>query len=156
MDYCMKNKLPRIENFILNKFREILCTDFIENSRDEAWKNKDMDHFNVPKQPELCWHNMMTSLNGNISALLAICAGNSPVTGELPAQRSVTQSFDVFFDLCPNERLSKQTRGRWFETPSRPLWRHSNEFSFFFSASSRFGLRINSLVSETRPGQVCS
>ena len=31
------------------------------------------------------------------SALLAICAGNSPVTGELPAQRPVTRSFDVFF-----------------------------------------------------------
>ena len=33
------------------------------------------------------------------SALLAICAGNSPVTGEFPAQRPVRQSFDVFFDL---------------------------------------------------------
>ena len=33
------------------------------------------------------------------SALLAICAGNSPVTGEFPAQWPVTQSFDVFFDL---------------------------------------------------------
>ena len=33
------------------------------------------------------------------SALLAICAGNSPVTGELPAQRPVTWNFDVFFDL---------------------------------------------------------
>ena len=33
------------------------------------------------------------------SALLAICAGNSPVTGEFHAQRPVTQSFDVFFDL---------------------------------------------------------
>ena len=31
------------------------------------------------------------------SALLAICAGKSPVTGEFPAQRPV--SFDVFFDL---------------------------------------------------------
>ena len=39
-----------------------------------------------------------------ISALLAICAGNSPVNGEVPAQRPVTRSFDVFFDL----RLSKQ------------------------------------------------
>ena len=29
------------------------------------------------------------------SALLAISAGNSPVTGEFPAQRPVTQSFDV-------------------------------------------------------------
>ena len=33
------------------------------------------------------------------SALLAICAGNLPVTGEFPAQRPVTRSFDVFFDL---------------------------------------------------------
>ena len=37
------------------------------------------------------------------SALLAICAGNSPVTGEFPAQRPVTRSFDVFFDLRLNE-----------------------------------------------------
>ena len=33
------------------------------------------------------------------SALLALCAGNSPVTGELPTQRPVTRSFDVFCDL---------------------------------------------------------
>ena len=33
------------------------------------------------------------------SALLAFCAGNSPVTGEFPTQRPVTRSFDVFFDL---------------------------------------------------------
>ena len=29
------------------------------------------------------------------SALLAICAGNSPVPGEFPAQTPVTRSFDV-------------------------------------------------------------
>ena len=61
------------------------------------------------------------------SALLAICAGNSPVPGEFPAQRPVTRSFDVFFDLRLNKRLSKQSRGWWFETLSRPLWRHCNE-----------------------------
>ena len=33
------------------------------------------------------------------SALLAICAGNSPVTGEFLAQKPVTRSFGVFFDL---------------------------------------------------------
>ena len=43
-----------------------------------------------------------------VSALLAICAGNSPVPGEFPAQRSVTQGFDVFFDLRPDKQLSKQ------------------------------------------------
>ena len=60
------------------------------------------------------------------SVLLAICAGNSPVPGEFPAQRPVTRSFDVFFDLRTNRRLSKQWRGWWFETQSRSLWRHRN------------------------------
>ena len=60
------------------------------------------------------------------SALLAICAGNSPVTGEFPAQRPVTRSFDVLFDLRLNKRLSKQPWGWWFETLSGPLWRHCN------------------------------
>ena len=32
-------------------------------------------------------------------ALLALCAGNSPVTGEFPSQRPVTWNFDVLFDL---------------------------------------------------------
>ena len=45
----------------------------------------------------------------NFSALLAICAGNSPVPGEFPAQRPVTRSFNVFFDLRLNKRLSKQS-----------------------------------------------
>ena len=40
------------------------------------------------------------------SALLAICAGNSPVPFEFPAQRPVTRGFDVFFDLRPDKRLS--------------------------------------------------
>ena len=56
------------------------------------------------------------------SALLALCVGNSPMTGEFPSQRPGTRSFDVFFDLCLNKRLSKQSWGWWFETPS--LWRH--------------------------------
>ena len=41
------------------------------------------------------------------SLLLAICAGNSPVTGEFPTQRPVTQSVDIFFDLRVNKPLSK-------------------------------------------------
>ena len=40
-------------------------------------------------------------------ALLAICVGNSPILGEFPTQRPVTRSFDVFFDLRLNKRLSK-------------------------------------------------
>ena len=42
--------------------------------------------------------------------------------------RTVTRSFDVLFDLRLNKRLSKQSWRRWFETPSRSLWHHHNEF----------------------------
>ena len=60
------------------------------------------------------------------SALLALCAGNSPVTGEFPSQRLVMRNFDIFFDLRLNKRLSKQSWSWWFETPSCPLRRHCN------------------------------
>ena len=70
------------------------------------------------------------------SALLAICAGNSPVPGEFPAQRPVTLSFDVFFDLRLNKRLCKQSWGCWFETPLRPLWRHRNDLDYMRSRST--------------------
>ena len=60
------------------------------------------------------------------SALLALCAENSPVAGEFPAQRPVTRSLRILFDLRLKKRLSKQCWGWWFETLSRPLWRHCN------------------------------
>ena len=68
------------------------------------------------------WRHQMETF----SALLAICAGNSLVTGEFPAQRPVMWSFDVFFDQCPNKWLSKQPWGWWFEMPSCSLWCHYN------------------------------
>ena len=72
------------------------------------------------------WRHQMETF----SALLAICARNSSVPGEFPAQRPVTQSFDVFFDLRLNKRLNKQSSGWWFEMPSCPLWRHCNVLGF--------------------------
>ena len=60
------------------------------------------------------------------SALLAICAVNSLVSGEFPAQRPVPRSFDIFFDLRLKKQLSKQSWGWWFEMLSCPLWRHCN------------------------------
>ena len=58
------------------------------------------------------------------AALLALCAGNSRVIGEFPSQRPVTRCFDVFFYLCLNKRLSKQSWIWWFEALSRLIWRH--------------------------------
>ena len=76
---------------------------------------------------------IIKSSNGNMFRVTGFCAGNSPVntgnspvTGKFPSHRPVTRSFDVFFDLRLIKRLSKQSRRRWFETPSRSLWRHCN------------------------------
>ena len=71
-------------------------------------------YFQCIMNSETWWRHQMETF----SALLALCAGNSPVPGEFPAQRPVTRSFDVFFDLCLHKRLSKQTWGWWFETSS--------------------------------------
>ena len=61
------------------------------------------------------WRHQMETF----STLLAICAGNSPASGEFPGRRPVTRSFDVFFDLRLNKWLRKQSRGWLFETPLR-------------------------------------
>ena len=72
---------------------------------------------------------MMTSSNGNIFRVTCPLCGEFTGPGEFPAQRPVTRSFDVFFDLRPNKRLSKQPWGWWFETPSWSLWRQCNASS---------------------------
>ena len=72
----------------------------------------------------LTWlrHQMET-----ISALLARCAGNSPVTGEFPQQRPVTRGFWYFrFDLRLNKRCGEHSWGWWFDMSSCPLWRRCN------------------------------
>ena len=51
---------------------------------------------------------------------------NSLVPREFPTQRPLTRSFDVFFHLCLNKRLSKQSWGWWLEMLSHPLWHHHN------------------------------
>ena len=79
------------------------------------------------------WRHQMETF----SALLAICAGNSPITGEFLAQRPVTRRFDVFFDQHLNKRLSEQSQGWWFETQLCSLWRHGNGVM----ACRRFGAK---------------
>ena len=70
--------------------------------------------------------HMMTSSNGNIFRVTGPLCGEFTGPGEFPTQRPVTQSFDVFFDLRLNKRLSKQPWGWWFETSSWSLWRQWN------------------------------
>ena len=68
---------------------------------------------------------MMTSSNGNIFRVTGPLCGD--FTGEFPSPRPVTQSVDVFFDLRMHKRLSKQSWGWRFETPSWSFWRHCND-----------------------------
>ena len=77
--------------------------------------------------PWLYQSSMMTSSNGNIFRVTGHSCGEFTGPGEFPLQRPVTRSFDVFFDLRPNKRLSKQSWGWWFETLSCSLWRHRNK-----------------------------
>ena len=72
------------------------------------------------------WDIMMTSSNGNIFRVTGPLCGEFTGPGEFPTQRPVKRSFDVFFDLRLNKRLSKQPWGWWFETPSWSLWRQCN------------------------------
>ena len=83
--------------------------------------------------------DIVTSSMETFSALLVLCAGNSPVTGEFPAQRAVTRSVCVFIDQRLNKRLSIPLWGWWIEKPSRPLWCHCN--------GSRLMLRYSQLRS---------
>ena len=69
---------------------------------------------------------MMTSPNGNIFRVTGPLCGEFTGPGEFPTQRPVTRSFDVFFDLRLNKRLSIQPWDWWFETPSWSLWRQCN------------------------------
>ena len=56
--------------------------------------------------------------------LLALCMGNSPVTGEFLSQRPVMLRFDV---QHMNKQLNKQPGCWWFEMPSCSLWHHCND-----------------------------
>ena len=109
------------------------------------------------------WRHQMETF----SALLAFCAGNSPVTGEFPPQRPVTRSFDVFLDLRLNKRFSKQSWGWLFEMTLCPLWRHCNDLkkqestTSFCQCNYGNGLTVTSRhgitgSQRTIDGQVCA
>ena len=99
---CVTNSLETY--FKINTYGNLIQV-VLHNSRNmkvvSLWP---LDHFGESLGTKYLLF-MMTSSNGNISALLALCVGNSPVTDEFPAKK-VSRSFDVFFDLRLNKRLS--------------------------------------------------
>ena len=116
------------------------CPDALNSSTDYAikWYMTESNKWKVSHLSSHCnwfeawWRHQMEPF----TPLLAFCAVNSPVIGEFPAQRPVTRSFDVFFDLRLNKQLSKQLWGWWFETQSCPSWRHCSEKYMSFQKSN--------------------
>ena len=91
-----------------------------------AWSKMYEHHIKVNSR-------MMTSSNGDIFRVTGHLCGEFTGPGEFPAQRPVTRSFDACFGLGLNKRLSKQSRGWWYETPSRSLWLHRNGMRLWMS-----------------------
>ena len=123
--------------YVQNAPQNIIAKKRIFSSRYGIWFNL---HGNITSATILKMPSAIHTLNNPIAArfpwwnhqmqtfsvLLTICAGNSPVNGEFHAQRPLTRSFGVFFNLRLNKRLSKQWWVWFYETPSRPLRRHCN------------------------------
>ena len=59
-----------------------------------------------------CWLTWWCHQMETFSTSLDLYDGNPLVTGGFPSQRPVMWSFDVFYDLCLNKWLSKQSRLR--------------------------------------------
>ena len=112
-------------SIILFCFRSNVSLKFVPKDTIVSWSDFDrvIDWLIIGDDPYFPWWRHQRE---PFSTLLTLCAGNSPVTDEFPSQRPVTRSFDVFFDLRLNKRLSKQSWGWWFETPPWSSWRHCN------------------------------
>ena len=70
--------------------------------------------------------SIMISSNGNIFRITGPLCGEFTGHRRISLTKSMTRSFNVFFDLRLNEQLRKQSIHRWFETPSRSLSCHCN------------------------------
>ena len=90
--YICQNHDLQIQVFMVYKAPDLQSTNV--NIR-VPWRIFVMKMHDNPMNPDSYF--MMTSSNGNIFR----------VTGEFPSQKPVTRSFDIFFDLRPNNRLSK-------------------------------------------------
>ena len=86
--------------------------------------------------PRTPWHYtaMMTSSNGNIFRVTGTSCGEFTGHRWIPLTKASAAELWRFFDLLLNKRLSKQSWGWWFETPSCPLWRHCDVFNWSFKS----------------------
>ena len=101
-------------NYIFQSFTmaELTEKELLECQVSSFRAQRDMTRMKTSEAISRLVHEIWTwwrYLMETFSESLAIGAGNSPVTGEFPAQRPVTQGFDIFFDLRLNIQLNKQS-----------------------------------------------
>ena len=130
--YNATSQLPGCEDsweleFIPLNNREVDFSRLYEIKPTAGWYvTRTCDQFEAIVPEKDLVNFMMTSSNGNIFRVTDPLCGEFTGPGEFPTQRPVTRSFDVYFDLRLNKRLSKQPWGWWFETPLWSLWRQCN------------------------------
>ena len=112
---------------------------FLEQSR--WWEELFLTPCDSDAGVKTWWRNQME---------IFFASGEPPVTGEFPSQRLVTRSFDVFFDLRLNKRLSKQSRLWWYGTPLRSLWRHCYGVIHFLRQTLALWLTIKNRRMESK------
>ena len=105
---------------------------------DVTWASR---HIKLPNNSIVI---MKMSPNGNIFRVTGDLCGEFTGPRWIPRQRPVTRSFDVFFDLLLNNRLSKQSWSWWFETLPWSLW-HECDVQHFFRMIWKF-FRISALL----------
>ena len=88
----------------------------------------------------------MTSSNRNIFRVTGPLSGESTGHQWISLTKPMMQSIVVFFDLPLNKRLSKLTRRRRFDTPSRSIWRHCNVHGKWFGRFRQYKNRITWFV----------
>ena len=83
-------------------------------------KNCVYDYWDVLQSPI----EIMTTSNGNIFRITGPLWQESTGDRWIPFTRVNNADFDVFCNVRLNKRFSKQSKRRWFDTPSRSLWRY--------------------------------
>ena len=81
---------------------------------NHLWKDKEIQRGMSP-----WWRHQMKTFTRYWPFVWGI--HRSPV---ISPHKGKWRGFDIFFDLRLNRRLSKQSWGRWCDTPLRSLWRH--------------------------------
>ena len=83
-------------------------------------------NWQFPAQPRLLFKFMMTSSNGNLFRVTGHLCGE--FTGHLLIPRTKASDAELWCFLW-FKQVSKQSWGWWFETLSRPFWRHCNVYT---------------------------